>query len=1196
MNENPLVVPLREARDLSLAGGKAINLAKLLAADLPVPGGFVVTTEAFKFAGRKTSIPAKVEKLIREEYSRLGEPMVAARSSATAEDMAEASMAGQYETFLNLSSIDELLEAISGCWASLQSERLRSYLREQEIDPGTVGMAVVVQEMVPAESAGVLFTANPRTGARDEMLVEAAWGLGEGVVSGAVQPDRIQIRKEDGEVTRYEVSRKLTRLMPGGKGFEDVPRSIQERACLEYQHLRDLWHLGRRAVSHFDGEQDIEWAVADGKVYLLQSRAITTLRETAVRHSLPDRIRGGLRSLLDQERGPWVRHNLDETLQYPSPLSWSLVRHFMSGDGGFGKMHRMVGFEPAGSVASEGFLELIGGRIYMDCARMPEMFSEGYPFAYDVDLLRRDPDAAQQGPTVATGGMRELGGAAAAASKVNARLLDIAQTLDREFDESFVPEVKTWCEEMASKDLTSLDHDELAELWNTMQSRVFDDFGVRAFLPSMIEALATNNLLAFLEDFSWDEDPQSLLNRLVVSPIPDQTSVSNERLQDVGKDKVPISDWLDEFGFRGPGEFDLSNARWNERPEDLEEMAKRLGKEESLGALHERRKAEAGSAFDNFSEKLEESERERFKEVVELACRYVRFREDGKCNLIRAYATLRPVALEIGERLGIGSDVFLLESGEMLDALKSGFVPQGRIDERRVLRRLEKDLSLPRVIDRSDLDFLCEPVVDDGAPCREAHSLSGGVASGVARIVLAPEEAGELGDHYILVCPSTDPSWTPLFVGAKGLILECGGALSHGAIVARELGLPSVVLENATQLLKDGDELTIDANRGRVFSDGGEESGGHLEEVEEGVPFGQRPPQAGEFERAAGRRGVIAAIGWGIFLLAVWLFPAPWLKDPLFKILDLVLWPLVNSIGMPATVAAIAIFFAVIPLLLQKWFTDNKRLLVARDRAAALRCSMRTLPKESALRKQMDSLVAPVTMRVLKAAMTSLAFVLGPMMLIFLWLPARLDPASWNSEPGQVVSILAEVEGDWLDPMLLDVQGPLEIDSTGRAKRALPPIRETLETIRAEWSLESDTSDYPWELQASATQAHKMMLASLDRFLSQPLPTQKISWRIQVPESANGQHQVRLKTGIRPPTELTLAFGKNCPPAPTEITPGEGPIVSLKAIYPRALTKNVFWAPFDDENGNPWDFGWLGVYLLAYLPAMIVTKKLLRVA
>jgi rifampicin phosphotransferase len=1197
VSASPFVIPLSEARDVALAGGKAINLARLMAAGLPVPDGFVITTAAYRAAGGATTVPAEIATLVREAYERMGSPMVAARSSATAEDMAEASMAGQYETFLNLSGADALLEAVAHCWQSMHSDRLRAYLREQGIAPECVAMAVVVQRLVPADAAGVLFTADPQTGVTKDMLIEAAWGLGEGVVSGAVQPDRIRVRAIDGSVLQYQVAEKTTRLCPGGRGFEAVLLADRSRACLQHETIHQLWQLGRRAARHFDGPQDMEWAVADGKVYLLQSRAITTLREAALRHGLPETIRRELAARLDAGRGPWVRHNLDETLPHPTPLTWSLLRPFMSGAGGFGKMYDEVGFKPSAAVRTEGFLDLIGGRVYMDCARMPEMFSEGYPFAYDAALLRANPDAAQQPPTVVKGTLREQGAAGALGQRVTDKLRLLAVDLDRRFDTEFAPAVAAWCREESTRDLGALNHEELVVLWEQRRAKVLDEFGVMAFLPSMVEALATSELRAFLEEHSWDEEPDVLLHQMVVGAAPDQTFLANARLQEVGQGKRTRSEWLAEFGARGPGEFDLVNPRWNERPADLDEMSARLAGEASLLETHARRQQEATAAVQRLSAKLSPDLRQELARRVELAARYVRFREDGKHQLMRAYALLRPLALEFGRRLEIGEDVFLLESAEMIEALRTGFVPKDGIAHRRLLRRAETSLTLSRVIDRQDLPGLGVPVVAADASRWTAHPLSSGTCTGPARIVRSPESAGDLGKGYVLVCPSTDPSWTPLFVGAAGLILECGGALSHGAIVARELGLPAVVLEDATRLFQNGERLTLDANGGQVIR--GAEAASATSVTDADNPRVERalqPPAVGARERASAQRGLLAAVLWGVFLLAVWFLPAALLQDPLFGLLDTILWPLVPRLGMPGTVAVIAAFFALLPLVLQKFFTDNERLVAARDRSARLRKLAGALPKESARRQAMEKLASPVTLRVLKAALTSLAFVLGPMMLVFLWLPARLDPASWNAAPGREVTMLAEVRGDWSQPLNLRASAPLEIDVLSAATQTLPPIRATLEELRAEWSQRSDTAAYPWELQAAADHVHEAMLGSLDAFLAGEIPAQKLSWRISVPAHATGHHTVRLETGTNAPTELTLAFGNTRPPALAEVIPESGPVQLLKATYPRPLQKHKFWSPLPKIGGPAWDFGWLGVYLIAYLPVMMLGKRLLRVA
>ena len=328
----------------------------------------------------------------------MGGGRVAVRSSATAEDMAAASMAGQYETFLDVDDEASLLDAVRCCWASLDSPRTRAYLAEHGIDPRQVAMAVVVQRLVPADVAGVLFTANPQTGTRREMLVEASWGLGESVVSGLVQPDVLRLDRETGRVLAATIADKRVCIVAGPARRAAGGRTPPPRALPAVGRRHRLWQLGRRAADHFGSPQDMEWAIHDGELYLLQSRPITTLDEAEAYEEVLRLTRSELRDKIAAGRGPWVLHNLAETLPHPTPLTWSVIRRFMSGAGGFGAMYRRVGFEPSPAVSRDGFLDRVAGRVYMDAAAAPEMFFEGFPFRYDLEQLRRNPDAGQAPP------------------------------------------------------------------------------------------------------------------------------------------------------------------------------------------------------------------------------------------------------------------------------------------------------------------------------------------------------------------------------------------------------------------------------------------------------------------------------------------------------------------------------------------------------------------------------------------------------------------------------------------------------------------------------------------------------------------------------------------------------------------------------------------------------------------------------
>ena len=232
MNRAPILLQdLADCRDKMLAGGKAVNLGVLIRAGFPVPGGFVITTEAYRHARSYGSphMPQSLAEEIRKSWRTMGAPAVAVRSSATAEDMAEASMAGQYDTFLDIKSEEGLLDAVQCCWASLDSPRTRAYLTDHGINLATLAMAVVVQKLVPADVAGVLFSANPQTGSRAEMLIEASWGLGESVVSGRVQPDVLRLETNSGRVLAATISDKQVQLKPGDEEEKQTRQATLSR-------------------------------------------------------------------------------------------------------------------------------------------------------------------------------------------------------------------------------------------------------------------------------------------------------------------------------------------------------------------------------------------------------------------------------------------------------------------------------------------------------------------------------------------------------------------------------------------------------------------------------------------------------------------------------------------------------------------------------------------------------------------------------------------------------------------------------------------------------------------------------------------------------------------------------------------------------------------------------------------------------
>jgi pyruvate,water dikinase len=1204
----PILLDLADACDPVLVGGKAVNLHRLITAGLPVPDGFVVTTAAYRAtharAGEAPDVPGDLETAIREAYARLGSPTVAVRSSATAEDLPEASMAGQFDTILNVAGADALLAAVRRCWAAVDSPRTRAYFRERRIDHGQVAMAVVVQRLVPADAAGVLFSVNPR-GRDDEMLVEAAWGLGEAIVSGRVQPDLVRVDRLTGEVVESRIADKQMWVPPGGDEAEPVPDDRRREACLTPDTLAALVDLGRRAEAHFGAPQDMEWAVAGGEVFVLQSRAITTLGTAEAYEAMLDRTRSHLRALADAGRGPWVLHNIAETLPHPTPLTWSLIGRFMSGEGGFGEMYRLAGYRPSDRARRDGFLERIAGRPYMDAALAPEMFGAGFPFAYDPERLRAEPDASQSPPTVPAGSLWARRRAARLVAEANERLHDLAENLDRTLRDDRIPSLVAWAKEERSRDLGSLSPAAWADLWCDRERRVLDEFAPRALLPSLVCGMAMADLRACLEECFWDEDPDDLLDALAVTPDPDRTLDLTAGLYDVAHGRRSVEDWLAEHGHRGPSEFDLAAARWRERPDEVRSMADRLRNGPDPRERHRDRYREAEVCAERLGGRLTRKDARRLRRHLDLARRSLPCREDGKYYLSLGYDLLRDLALEAGRRRGIGDDVFLLTFDELRDALAAGSVDADLLAARRRERQTEARLSPPHFIDAGTVASLgAPPTVACEGRC-DAQPVSHGLATGPARIVRAPDEAGDLGTGYVLVCPSTDPAWTPLFVGAAGLVLEQGGTLSHGAIVAREMGIPAVVLPGATSLFRDGETVTVDGHHGAVVREASAEVAGaskrDAEAAAEAAPDPQDtrlersriPPPPGRRERAAARLRNVSFLAWAAYLVAAFALPAAWLYDPSLRMLDAVLWPAVAALGRPPTVALLAVALAAATMVGQRLLTDNRRLCEAKRRAGLLSQEAADLPKDSPRRKMIAQRTAPVQIRTTLASFVPLAVLLGPLVMSIMWLADRMDPAAWNPDPGSPLNVVATVDGDFREPLTLEVEGGLALDESSPATRRLPPIRKVLEKHADLLTDPERLASLPESVRTAAERARKN--GSLQDYLAGGIAPQRMAWQVRSPEKG-GRFRVALHAAEAPPLAVDVVLGEAHPPVPSRATGGEGsPLEALEVVAPRSDQKRAFWNPLAAV-GISWDTGWLVPYLAAYIVAMLLFRRALGLA
>ncbi len=1222
-----MIVDLRAAGDVALCGGKAARLGELLRAGFDVPGGFVVTTAGCALWQRSSEkgggLPGELRGAVSEAYRKMreglkgsGRFLVAVRSSATAEDMAEASMAGQYATHLNVGDEAGVMRAVELCFLSLDSARTRAYLGQHGLVPEAVAMAVVVQRQAEAAVAGVLFTANPHTGDRGQMVIESTWGLGEALVSGITHPDTFVVGMGDGKVVERHIADKSVEIVAGASGTDtqsEVGAERRMKSSLTEEELGALHELAGKVVKAFDGPQDVEWALerrgeGEWRLWVLQARPITTLGQADAYQRLLKETRGKLEGILGGSvadggslRGPLVLHNLAETLPHPTELTWSVIGPFMSGRGGFGKMYRMAGFGPSRAAEEKGFLELVAGKIYMDASRATEMFFGDFPYRYDPHLLQKDPDAAQSPPTVPTGSVWKRMRANRKVKGAERKLSKLARTFERELSEREVPEFVKWCEREEGRDLAGLRGEELQKVWEARRARVLDDFAPKSLLPSLIAGQLADELRGFIAEWFWADETvvAGEAAQLLVTPREmDKTLESNCGLHALGRAKEgereeKLRAWMKEFGHRGPEEFDLAAARWRERGEAVGQLAERVAKAPDPAERHREHTAEVKKLEERLREKLGGRVRKQFEELLDRTRKNMLYRENGKFYLMRGYALLREVALEAGRRLGVKEDVFLLRAEEMWEGVSGrlkGSDLRGRMGERKLRRHAEKRLQLPHFIESAEVVGGAGAAATEGAremAGAEAHTrrhvfqafcLSRGVATGAARIVLTPEEAAtrDLGEKYVLVCPSTDPNWTPLFMNAVGLVLERGGSLSHGAVVAREMGIPAVVLREATTLLRENERVAVDADGGKVLC-GENAAAGQVGGRVKRKGRRERIPPVGAWERWCNRMGLWMGAGGAVMLALVFLLPERVWYWPAMEWIDAVLWPLVRSVGRPWTVGIVGGGMAAVVILLQRVLTDTKRLREAKARGARGR----------------KGLAAEVQGRLLASAIFPVAVLLVPMVLIFAWMPARMDPAGYAPAPlppGVTATVVATVAADWPGEVLLTVPPRMAVE--GEKAQRLPRIRETLEGLLKE--MEGDA------------QASQEEIADLREYLRKGIPPQTVQWKVRMGAGMEGSQPVIVSVLKEAKAEMRWVFftvGERDAPGP-RVDDGAGWMtmnrqVLLKVeLVPGPAERREFGKPLHWTGVaglKEWDSGWLMLYLLAYLPVMLVGKRVLNV-
>ena len=840
--------------DLSCVGGKGLNLGKLTRGGFPVPNGFCVTTDAYRLSVQGLSeqndgnikdieLSPKLIAEIRIAQEQLQTPTFAVRSSATAEDLAEASFAGQQDTFLNVTS-DELSDALKACWASLWSERAIAYRQTQKIADDGLAMAVVMQEMCEADVSGVLFTVAPFN--ENASIIESNWGLGESVVSGAITPDSFHVSRETGEILERNVATK--REMVTAAGVSVVPSTQQDVPSLTDAQLKELTQLGMRVETHYGQPMDIEWALANGQFVLLQSRYITTLRKS-ITHREQELAPTGVNEAVEEIRQKeiqilaahaevngtvWCHHNLAEVLPAPLPMTWEIMKKFMSGASGLGKAYRDLGFYPSERVNNEGILDLICGRIYVNLNREAELHFDGFPFAHDFNALKQNPQEAMyaQAETDITRSNAsfwlKLPLHIIRMSRAEMRLRkyrsSFAQLLTEEVFPAFQEEVEAE-RDIPYSDLTDV---ELVTKFKEWRTKTLDDFAPKALTATLLAGFSLQRLEAALQKCFSETETKVLVNRLISGISGNLTVETNGKLWEVAQGDMPLTDFLKDYGHRAVDEFELAQPRWREDTTYIEQIIASFQQSglqtpptEFLFPMDDgtqQQIAQRESAEKELATRLENKTglRKQIESELDFTRTYMPFRETAKFYLMLGYEQIRRSLLELDRRYQLDGGIFYLVPNE-LRQLISGEALSDAITTRKMRRELALQIEAPDVIFSDSLDQIGTSMSIDAVDTYTGVGVSAGVATGEARVLLTPSAVCPSDRDYILVCPSTDPAWTPLFLHAAGLVMERGGVLSHGAVVAREYGVPAVAnIPNATRRIADGQTLYVDGNQGTV--------------------------------------------------------------------------------------------------------------------------------------------------------------------------------------------------------------------------------------------------------------------------------------------------------------------------------------------------------------------------------------------
>lgn len=850
-----------EQTQLFLVGGKAANLAELLNIEgLQVPEGFCVTTEGYQKAIEQdklyqsllarlstlkvedrnqiievskkiqeiiteVKIPSDIEQAITSNLSQFGEAHAyAVRSSATAEDLPHVSFAGQHDTYLNIIGKESILRHIKKCWASLFTVRAIIYRIKNGFDHRQVYLSVIVQRMVFPQVSGVLFTADPLTSNRSLLSIDASFGLGEALVSGLVSADCYKVREEE-IVDKRIATKKLAiyEQKDGGTETQQVDLAQQKIQSLTDQQILELAQIGRQIEVYFNCPQDVEWCLVDETFYIVQSRPITTL--------------------------------------FPIPEANDLENHVYLSVG-----HQQMMTDPMKPLGMSLFLLITpapmrkaGGRLFIDVA---PMLATAFGRETLLNSVESDPLTKGALMTILKRDFIKSVPDDQTASIPDRNDSDMLSQIENnpnivsdliESNQTSVEELKQNIQTKSGADLLDFILEDIQQL----KKFLFDPVSTGVFMTSIDASLWINEKM---EEWLDEKNAADTLSKSVPNNITSEMGLALMGVADVIRPYSEVINYLqhtkddnfldtlvkfkggqeaydaiyaflNKYGMRCAGEIDISKTRWSEKPITLVPMI--LGNIKAFEPNAGNRKFEQGhqEAMEKEKELLTrliqlpdgEKKVEETKRMIRRIRSFIGYREYPKYGWINRYFIYKQALMKEAEQLvqaGVirdKEDIFYLAFDELHKVVRTKKMDYQIISQREEDYKFYEKLTPPRVI-TSEGEIIIGEYKRENMPANAMVGLpvSSGVIEGRARVLLHMEDA-ILEDGDILVTSFTDPGWTPLFVSIKGLITEVGGLMTHGAVIAREYGLPAVVgVENATKLIKDGQRIRMNGTEGYI--------------------------------------------------------------------------------------------------------------------------------------------------------------------------------------------------------------------------------------------------------------------------------------------------------------------------------------------------------------------------------------------